>query len=87
VLGPLAKRAMRIHAGGDKRRKLLVLICAYADAGEPSPAVATLAARLKLPNQAIDPLLDHLQQDGFLTVARREHHRNVYTVHFNGGSS
>ena len=39
---------MRLPIKGKKRRKLLVLISAYLDAGEPSPAVRVLAKRTGL---------------------------------------
>jgi DNA-binding Lrp family transcriptional regulator len=59
---------MLAPVGGTKRRKLLVLIAAYADAGEPSPPMRQLSDRLGLPAKVIDRLLDRLEQDGWLTV-------------------
>jgi hypothetical protein len=83
ILGPLAKRAMRIGAGGKKRLKLLVLLAAYADAGEPSPPARVLAERLEINIDALDGLLRQLERDGYLTVAWRKgaDRRNVYTLH------
>lgn len=78
-LGPLAKAAMRVETG-EKRRKLLVLIAAYADAGEESPAVATLAARTGLKVKKLDLLLCSLTRDGHLHVTRTRNKRNRYQV-------
>jgi hypothetical protein len=88
VLGPLAKRAMRVDPGGNKRRKLLVLIAAYADAGEPSPPVKALARRLGIRKvQDVDHLLRRLARDGHVEVAWRASEpgpggarRNVYRL-------
>jgi DNA-binding MarR family transcriptional regulator len=89
VLGPLAKRAMRTDVGGKKRLKLLVLIAAYADAGEPSPAAQTLAERVGVDIPTFDALLKRLQRDGHLKVARQKgrQRRNVYELHLDGGPS
>jgi DNA-binding MarR family transcriptional regulator len=88
VLGPLAKRAMRVDCGGKKRLKLLVLLAAYADAGEPSPPARVLAERLGIQVPDLDRLLKALQRDGHLKVAWRAGERgksgarkNVYTLH------
>jgi hypothetical protein len=65
VLGPLARAAAKTPVGGSKRRKLLVLLAAYADAGESSPGAATLATRLKVPMRVFDGLLAALERDGW----------------------
>jgi hypothetical protein len=44
-MGPLAREALRLPLDGEQR-KLLVLIAAYADAGEHSPSLRVLGARL-----------------------------------------
>jgi hypothetical protein len=88
VLGPLAKRAMRVDCGGNTRLKLLVLIAAYADAGEPSPPVSVLARRLGIKRvQDLDPLLKRLALDGHIEIAWRASEpgpsgarRNVYRL-------
>jgi hypothetical protein len=86
VLGTLARQAMRVDAGGGKRRKLLTLVAAYADAGEASPSLRTLASGLKVNWQSAEALLKLLERDGFLEVAWRQgrDQRNVYTVRLNG---
>ena len=80
TLGPLAKAAMRVETGS-KRRKLLVLIATYADAGEESPAAGTLAAKLGRPVPVLDALLAALEREGLLEVERRPPpQRNAYRV-------
>jgi DNA-binding transcriptional regulator YhcF (GntR family) len=73
---------MRTDVGGRKRLKLFVLVCAYLDAGEPSPAVRTLASTLKVNWQAVDALLKQLERDGFLEIAWQQgrDRRNVYRI-------
>jgi len=85
VLGPRAKGAMRAlrctHPKTDeKRRKLLVLIAAYADAGEQSPAVRTFALKLRISINSVDQLLGALERDGFVEIERRKHERNRYQL-------
>jgi len=86
VLGPQAKQAMRTDCGGKKRLKLLVLIAAYADAGEASPRAMTLCERLGIDMGTFDQLLARLQKDGFLKVHRRTgpNRRNRYELFLNG---
>ena len=82
VLGPTAKAAMRVETGS-KRRRLLVLIAAFADAGEASPAAGTLAVRLGVKVRVIDALLAALEREGLLAVERGDvtrSERNRYRV-------
>jgi DNA-binding MarR family transcriptional regulator len=81
---------MRVDAGGTKRLKLLVLIAAYADAGEPSPAAGTLAARMQLPVPAVDQLLAALERQGLVEVVRGDvtkHERNTYRLRLTGDAA
>src|SRR5687767_7016507 len=68
VAGPIFKRAAALPVEGAKRRKLLCLLAAYADAGETSPAMVELARRLELDPVVVDHLLDALVRDGLLKV-------------------
>ena len=70
VLGPSARHAARLPTKGRKRRRLLVLIGAYHDAGV-DPSVRMLAARTGLTTSAVIRLVDALERDGLLEVERR----------------
>ena len=75
--------ATRLPVGGEKRRKLLLCIAAYIDAGVNDPACSRLARRTGLPKQTVIRLVDQLEGDGLLTVRRgntRKRERNRYEV-------
>lgn len=55
---------------GPRRSKLLALLAAYADAGEPSPAARTLARGLRCSIRKLDHLLDALEREGVIEVER-----------------
>jgi hypothetical protein len=88
VRGPTFRRvaALRVEqVGGVKRLKVLALLGAYADAGEPSPPARELLRRLGWPPtqsnmRRFDVLLARLQLDGWLAVERRPGQRNAYRV-------
>jgi hypothetical protein len=92
VLGPRARAAMKIDAGGRVESKLLILLAAYADAGEASPTVVELAKRMRLRVKSIDRVLDLLVAARLIEVewaggkappgkrAGKPGHRNVYRV-------
>ena len=84
TLGPLARAALRLPAGGAKRRKVLVMVAAYADAGERSPSITQLARGTKLSRWVVLNVIDRLQADGLLIVERRHEAkcqpRNVYAI-------
>jgi hypothetical protein len=76
VLGERARLALRTDAGGRKRQKLLVLLAAYADAGE-TPTVRVLIERMggDLPDRwhghrvrRVDALLRSLEDQGLIRV-------------------
>jgi DNA-binding IscR family transcriptional regulator len=63
---------MRIDVGGEKRRKCLVLIAAFLDAGRTDPTIRELAERTKLPRNAVVQLIAALPEDGHLAVAPKD---------------
>jgi hypothetical protein len=84
IAGERFRRAATLDIEGAKRRKLLCLLAAYADAGEPSPPMRELVRRLGLPKRTnIDGLLKLLERDGFLRVrwgSQERDERNVYDL-------
>jgi DNA-binding MarR family transcriptional regulator len=82
VAGPLFKQAARLQVGGQKRRRVLCLLAAYADA-DPSyrPSVAELAGRLGYKPARLVALADALERDGWITVHRRRRGRALYALH------
>ena len=92
VAGPLFRQVAALgveRIGGTKRRKLLALLAAYADAGESSPSARVLVATLGLPGgrwlafRTFDHLLGLLERDGLLRVERSpwgSNERNRYTL-------
>jgi hypothetical protein len=98
-LGPLAKQAASMPLGAPLERKhrlLLVLLGAFADAGERSPRARELCARLGIdgPKQVaagkFDKQLRDLERAGLLEVrwhgAPDGSGRNVYELHLGGGA-
>jgi hypothetical protein len=68
VLGPLARRACALEVEGGKRRRLLVLIAAYADAGVCDPTADELLARIPAIRDAgkLQGCTRRLIEDGFI---------------------
>lgn len=84
ILGKTAKLAMRTHAGGHERQKLLVLLAAYHDAGE-QPTVNALTARLGLTPGQTHSLLRALERQGLIRVQwapPKSWRRNEYQLLF-----
>jgi DNA-binding MarR family transcriptional regulator len=79
-LGPEAERALRAPLEGTKRRKILVLIAAYLDAGRDNPSITELAARARLRRIAVVGIVDHLEREGHLAVEREPNRRNRYSL-------
>ncbi|HET7053875.1 MAG TPA: hypothetical protein VFI09_08175 [Solirubrobacterales bacterium] len=79
-LGPEARRAFAAPIEGSKRRKVLILIAAYLDAGRPDPSISELAARARLRRLAVVAIVDRLERDGWLGVERAPRRRNVYRL-------
>ncbi len=79
-LGPNARRALAPPVEGAKRRKVLVLVAAFIDAGRVDPSISELAARAKLHRGAVVRLVDRLEREGLLTVHRCPNERNRYTL-------
>ncbi|MHB1537132.1 MAG: hypothetical protein ACYCUM_13950 [Solirubrobacteraceae bacterium] len=85
TLGPLARGAAATAITGKDPllRKLLILLAAYADAGEASPPVRELERRLRCPPERIDGLLKALIAERLLHVHWRgdpDTQRNLYTL-------
>lgn len=80
VLGPTARAAASLPVGGNKRRKLALLIGAYIDAGINDPSIRMLAMRTGLDARVVVTLVDRLERDGFLAVDRRRGERNRYSL-------
>jgi hypothetical protein len=91
VLGPRARHAADISKTwqGDTGRRVLILIAAYADAGEISPSVRELTTRLKLTIEQLDTELRKLAAGGLIWVEWRADprgNRNRYRLLFAGDS-
>jgi DNA-binding MarR family transcriptional regulator len=71
IAGPLFAQAYRLPMEGAKRRKLLCLIAAYADAGVANPSLDELANRLGHKPRTVVGLLMRLEQDGLISRPKR----------------
>jgi DNA-binding MarR family transcriptional regulator len=71
IRGPLFDQVLRLRVEGQKRRKTLALIAAYADAGQSRPTLDELAGRLQMKPAQVRALIDRLAVDGYLVL----HHR------------
>jgi hypothetical protein len=93
LAGPRFRRASALPMEGRKRRRLLLLLAAFADAGEHSPRAVDLCTRAGIRSPvALDHLLDQLVEAGLLEVewarsgppgrraALHDGRRNVYTL-------
>ncbi len=81
-MGPLTRQAMTVPLRGDPRR-LLILLAAYADAGERSPSARDLSGRMRCSVKRIDTLCRVLYGEGVLSVRWRAEpgtQRNVYKL-------
>jgi hypothetical protein len=70
VMGPLARRACALPVEGEKRRRLVILLAAYADAngGRCAPSTGELLARLGSVRDAkkLYGLVRRLDEDGLV---------------------
>lgn len=87
VLGPLARGAARmkiVDDQGGRLRRLLILIAAFADAGEDAPLVADLACRLGVNAGAIPSMLRELARQDLIyirrSLQRAERYRYAYEL-------
>jgi hypothetical protein len=91
VAGELFREVARLdteRVGGNRRKPLLALLAAYADAGEERPPVRLLAKQAKLGSwQNVVQLLKRLEADGWIEVewASGYGQRNRYRVTLDGG--
>lgn len=87
ILGEKARLALQVDAGGRKRRKLLVLLAAYADAGISDPPMRELMGRTGIDDvRQVDQLLRMLAKQGLIHVdwAHGRPQRNTYELLFAG---
>jgi hypothetical protein len=68
VAGPRFRRAAALPIQGEKRRRLLSLLAAWADVGETSPPMRDLVKRLGHTPKKMDQLLASLAADGWIAV-------------------
>jgi hypothetical protein len=70
VLGRNARAAARMPTKGNKRRRLLILIGAFHDAG-CDPSVRQLSLRSRFGRATVIRLIEALERDELLEVERR----------------
>jgi excisionase family DNA binding protein len=68
VLGPRAPWVLRQPVAGINRRKVLVLLAAWLDAGYDDPAIRQIARRAGLEPLLTFPLVDALEREGWIAV-------------------
>ncbi|MEK6271431.1 MAG: hypothetical protein AABM42_02135 [Actinomycetota bacterium] len=68
VLGPFTRAVSKAEVGDEKRRKVLIAIAAYSEAGIVNPTPKELAAATRLPEDTVRPLIERLRDDGFIRV-------------------
>ena len=72
---------MRMDVGGQKRRRLYVLLAAYLDAGVNDPSIRELRQRAGLKDaRVVLQLLHRLEEDGWIAIrpgGRGERNRYV----------
>lgn len=71
VDGPTFRAAVRLDAGGKARRRVLLLVAAWHDAGVASVNAFELAERLNLPPAKVGALIARLEADGILVRTNR----------------
>jgi hypothetical protein len=84
--GPMLEWAMSEEVAGSRipplYRKLLCLLAAYADGGNPSPSLSALASRLAIPMPEVMWLLRALEIEGWISAEWTTDYSvpNVYTI-------
>lgn len=81
VAGPTFRRAAGLRVEGNKKRKVLLLIAAYLDAGV-QPSVTMIARRAGLPRYVVLSIIPGLGRAGLLRITPPVDHndRNVYEI-------
>jgi DNA-binding MarR family transcriptional regulator len=79
-LGPETRRALAAPIDGSKRRKALLMVAAFIDAGRSNPSISELAARARLRRLAVVAIVDRLEREGWLEVERCKGQHNRYTL-------
>ena len=77
VAGATFRRVAARPIEGRKRKKLLALIAAYEDAGQPTRSADELAARLSWEPIQVRGLLSRLQADGLVKRTHSKRYRVV----------
>lgn len=70
VDGPAFRAAVRLQPGGPTRRRVLLLVAAWTDAGQISTSAFDVADRLGLDLRKAQCLLRRLEDDSFLQATR-----------------
>src|SRR3954454_17573077 len=71
VAGQAFKRVVAARIEGNKRRKVVALMAAYQDAGQPTCSPPELAERLGLKPIQVQGLLLRLEADGLVECAAK----------------
>lgn len=71
VAGATFRRAAQWPIDGRKKRRVLLAIAAYLDAGYDSPSIKMLARRTGLPPYTVVTIVDGLERAGHLRVVER----------------
>jgi len=66
--GPRYRSAAALPLPDGRRRRLLCLLAAWADAGEPSPPMSDLTRRLSSRPDQVDSALERLERAGLIRV-------------------
>ncbi|HXJ92661.1 MAG TPA: hypothetical protein VMT20_07235 [Terriglobia bacterium] len=64
---------MRLPVRGDKRRKTLILVAAYRDAGQKNPLPCEMMQRLGFSTEKVRHVLAALEAEGWLHHNRKKH--------------
>ena len=69
-LGPSTRAASWSNSRDRKKRKVLVAIAAYADAGRPDPSIREIVATTKLPRYMVLTIVDTLEKEQYVKLLK-----------------